>query len=95
MGRPLQFGGIASPVSHGTPPETLCATATAHPSTLAGAQPTATYARSQQSDRVVSDALSMNQWEYVWRDTYYREVERTDDYVQIVRYGQFWKPGSR
>jgi hypothetical protein len=34
----------------------------------------------------------MNQWEYVWRDTYYREVDRTSDYVQVVRYGHFWKP---
>ena len=34
----------------------------------------------------------MTKWEYLWRDTYYRETERTEDYITRLRYGHFWKP---
>jgi hypothetical protein len=34
----------------------------------------------------------MVEWEYLWRRTYWTEVERSGDYVQWITYDHAWKP---
>jgi hypothetical protein len=34
----------------------------------------------------------MIKWEYLWRQTYWMEEERSGEYVQWVRYSHVWRP---
>lgn len=34
----------------------------------------------------------MTKWEYLWRDTYWVEIGRSDDYIKRIQYGHRWKP---